>query len=109
MTTYHPGDVLLVRFPYVSGTRQSLRPALVVLDAGDSDVLLAKITTQRHGSRHDLVIVDWKGAGLIAPSQARLHKMATIEKSLIDRSLGRLQAIDRQQVAAVFSAMFANW
>jgi hypothetical protein len=39
MTTYQPGEILLVRFPYVSGTRQSLRPALVVLDTGDSDGL----------------------------------------------------------------------
>ena len=73
------------------------------------DVLLAKITTQRHGSSYDLAIVDWKGAGLIAPSFARLHKLATIEKGLIDRSLGILQPGDRQQVAAVFNGMFSNW
>lgn len=109
MTTYQPGDILLVRFPYVSGTRQSLRPAMVVMDTGDSDVLLAKITTQLHNSAFDLAIADWKGAGLIAPSYARLHKMATIEKSLIDRLLGKLQPNDRQRVGAVFSSMFSSW
>ena len=109
MTTYKAGDVLLVSFPFVSGSRRTLRPALVLLDTGDADVLLAKITTQAHPSQHDMALADWQGAGLIAPSFLRLHKMATLEKRLVDRVLGHLQPQDRNQVAQSLGAMFANW
>jgi mRNA interferase MazF len=107
--TYASGDVLLVDFPLVSGTTSLLRPALVVLDTGDSDVLLARITTQAHQSPFDLAINDWKGAGLRAVSYIRLHKLATSDKACVHRHLGKLQVADHQRVAAVFRATFANW
>jgi mRNA interferase MazF len=109
MTTYQRGEILLVRFPYVSGTKQSLRPALVVLDTGDSDVLLARITTQIHRTPHDIAIADWKGAGLLVASNVRLHKLATLEKRLVDRQLGHLQATDQQNIGAVLRSLFAGW
>ena len=107
--TYAPGDLLLVDFPLVSGTASILRPALVILDSGDSDVLLARITTQPHQSPFDLAINDWKGAGLRAASFIRLHKLATSEKACVHRQLGKLQANDHQSVGAVLRSAFLNW
>ena len=53
MTTSECGDVVLVDVP-PSGTRQrQRRPALVVLDIGDADVVLAPITTQTRTARGD--------------------------------------------------------
>ena len=46
MTTYQPGELLLVAFPFVSGGKSKQRPALAVVDTGDDDVVLARITTQ---------------------------------------------------------------
>ena len=46
MTVYQAGDVVLVAFPFSSGSSVKARPALVVLDTGDSDVVVARITTQ---------------------------------------------------------------
>ena len=106
---YANGDVLLVDFPLVSGTTSLLRPALVVLDTGDSDVLLARITTQAHQSPFDMAISDWKGAGLRAASYIRLHKLATSDKACVHRHLGKLQAADHQQVATLLRTTFANW
>ena len=49
MTNYRTGDLLLVTFPFVLGDRGKQRPALVLIDARDDDVLLARVTTQdRH-------------------------------------------------------------
>jgi len=79
------------------------------LDSGDSDVVLARITTQYHQSPFDLMITDWTGAGLRAASFIRLHKLVTSEKSSVHRPLGRLQGNDRQTVAAALRAMFSNW
>jgi mRNA interferase MazF len=109
MTTYNRGDILLVSFPFTTGVSAKNRPALVVLDSGDSDVLVARITTQRHGTASDISIVDWRAAGLLAPSQARLEKLATLEKSLVRRTLGSLQPADKQAVGTALQRIFGGW
>jgi mRNA interferase MazF len=109
MTLYKPGDVVLVRFPFTSGAGSKLRPALVILDMGDADLLVARITTHSSLTPFDVAVSDWRGAGLLAPSNARLHKLATLEKSDIYRTLGHLQATDRQSIAAVLRRIFDQW
>jgi mRNA interferase MazF len=108
-TVYQPGDLILVTFPHTSGGKAASRPALVLLDTGDADVLLARVTTQRHTSPYDLSIADWHGAGLLAASFIRLHKLASIEKSLVRRLLGILQPADRARVSTLLKQMFGNW
>jgi mRNA interferase MazF len=109
MTLYKPGDVVLVRFPFTSGAETKLRPALVILDTGDADLLVARITTQSSLTPFDVAVIEWRGAGLLAPSNARLHKLATLEKADIHRTLGHLQTADRQSVAVVLRRMFDQW
>src|SRR4051794_746699 len=96
MTTYRKGDVLLVAFPFVDEGQNKRRPAIVVADTGDQDVLLARVTTQKSRHKFDLELADWKAAGLLAASVVRLHKLATIDKSLVQRQLGRLSDVDRK-------------
>jgi mRNA interferase MazF len=108
-TNYRPGDLVLVAFPYASEALAKRRPALVVLDTGDLDVVLARVTTQPHRTLHDVAIGDWRGAGLLAPSVVRTHKLATLEKALIRRLLGSLQAGDRQHVSAVLRQTYGAW
>ncbi len=109
MTTYEPGDVVLVKFPFTSGAGSKPRPAIVVLDSGDDDLLVARITTQSSQTPYDLAVTEWRGAGLLAPSNIRLHKMATLEKSDIHRTLGRLQTTDYQAVRMVLRRIVDNW
>jgi|GEM_PF-3350446 mRNA interferase MazF len=40
---YQAGDLLLMAFPYVGGAQSKVRPALVLLDMGDEDVLVARV------------------------------------------------------------------
>ena len=63
---YRAGDLLLVAFPYAGGG-QKVRPALVLLDTGDADVLVARVTTQPGGTPHDVPLNAWRQAGLRAP------------------------------------------
>ena len=106
MTTYRRGDLVLVAFPFASGTQTKQRPAVVVFDAGDADVMVSRVTTQTYQSAYDVLILDWQGAGLLAPSVIRLHKVATIEKALIRRALGQLQPPDLQRVISVLQQIF---
>jgi hypothetical protein len=47
-TTDRPGDLVLVAFPFASGTQAKRRPAMVVLDTADADAVLARVTTRLH-------------------------------------------------------------
>jgi mRNA interferase MazF len=109
MTNYQPGELVFVAFPFAGSMHAKHRPALVILDQGDADVVVARVTTQIYRTPHDVILSDWRGAGLLAPSVVRLHKLATIEKTLILRSLGALQPADRQQVSLVMRQTYGNW
>ena len=81
----------------------------VILDTGDLDVVATRITTQSASSPFDVALADWRGAGLLAPSSLRLHKLATLAKADIQRKLGRLQATDRQTVTAGLRRIVDAW
>ena len=66
-TNYQAGDLVLVDFPFTSSGASKPRPALVILDTGDADVLLARLTTQPQNSPFDVSISGWKQAGLLRP------------------------------------------
>ena len=44
MERYRPGEVLLLSFPFADATGAKRRPALVLLDTGDADVVVAILT-----------------------------------------------------------------
>lgn len=98
MALYRAGDVLLLAFPFSDTTTTKRRPALVLLDTKDNDILVARITGQLARTPLDVELQDWEDAGLRIPSVVRLHKLATLEKRLIERSLGTLTNQDLQQV-----------
>jgi mRNA interferase MazF len=106
---YQAGDLVLVAYPFTGGTQAKVRPALVVLDTGDADILAARMTTESVGTPYDVPLTGWRQAGLNAPSTVRLHKLATLEKLLIRRVLGQLGAADRQAVAAVLKQLISSW
>jgi mRNA interferase MazF len=107
--TYSNGDIVLAVFPFSTGDAAKARPALVVFDSGDSDVVLARMTTQPRFSAHDFKVIDWSGAGLRGPSTIRLHKLFTVAESLIHKPLGHLTPADHQRVSAALAQMFGNW
>jgi mRNA interferase MazF len=101
MTLYSFGDIILIGFPHTDLQRISKRPAIVLFDSGDQDVLVARITTQEYTTEGDYKILKWERCGLLAQSYIRLGKQATIEKSYILRQLGTLEASEIQAVKSI--------
>src|SRR5688572_293344 len=108
-TIFRPGDLVLVAFPFSGGGQAKRRPAMIVLDTGDADVVVARVTTRLYQSAFDVVLTDWQSAGLLAPSVVRLHKLATLERLLVDRSLGRLSTTDHSRIASTLRSAFKAW
>lgn len=91
MSKLKRGQIVLVRFPFVNEGKTKIRPALVLEDTMDDDVLGCRITGQFHKSPFDININDWKKSGLLMPSVIRVHKIATIDKTLIRKTIGLLE------------------
>lgn len=106
---FKAGDLVLVTYPYVAGTQSKIRPALILLDTGDADVVAARVTTQPGRTLHDVPLNGWRQAGLHAPCTIRLHKLATVEKTSIIRLVGQIDSGERPKVAAVLRQTFGFW
>ena len=105
MTKYKFGDVVLVAFYQTDGNKKQ-RPALVVLDTGDDDIILAPITTAERKSKGDFKIKNWKESGLLLDSWVRLSKIACLSKDDISQWLGAFSVADKKQVILVWNKVY---
>ena len=90
MTSYHPGDVVLLLYPFTNGQGRKQRPALVLLDTDNADVVVACITSSLSRGNFDVELAESHRAGLPASSVVRVHKPLTPEKGLIAERLDTL-------------------
>ena len=106
MTHYKFGDVVLLVFPQTNLKETAKRPAVVIYDAGDLDILVARVTSQEYFSATDHKIKKWKEAGLLTKSYIRLAKMATLEKGMVLKKLGSLASDDVAAMREILKKMF---
>ena len=112
-TTYSFGDVVLVPFPFTNQTQSKKRPAVVVsssaYNARRLDVVLMAITSQVHTPLEfgESEIADWQTAGLPKPSVFK-PLVATIEKTLVIKTLGRLEPADRAKLETTLRSILAS-
>lgn len=110
-----PGDIALVRFPFADVATTKKRPALVLARTARSPrnrlVTVAMITSQTEALRlhGDVLLSEWKAAGLLHPSLLRMTKIATVDEDLIERTIGRLAPIDLDAARVAFRRLFATW
>jgi len=106
MTLYSFGNIILIGFPHTDLQKISKRPAVVLYDSGDQDVLLARVTTQEYATEADYKILGWEKCGLLAPSYIRLGKQATLEKRYIIKQLGTLEASEIEALKSILKKIF---
>ena len=80
--TYKQGEIVDVVFPYEESGESKRRPALVLLDTGDS-LILAKITSRHKGRKWDLLIKRDGFNGLSVDSAVQIDKIHKIPKKNI--------------------------
>jgi len=104
---YSFSEVVLLEFPFTDGQNSKLRPAVVVKDTEDSDIILVRVTSQIRNSEFDIEVTDWQSAGLKLPSIIRIHKIATMESNMIVKSLGNLSTDDSSKLKQVLAKLFS--
>jgi mRNA interferase MazF len=102
------GDVVLVAFPFADGVTTKQRPAVVILDVGDDDVVVARVTSRTRATEYEISVANWKEAGLLGASTVRLHKLATIGKDRVHRVLGKLSRADAIAARNAWAALAAR-
>ena len=100
------GDVLLAWLTFSDGQGRKRRPVLVVHDFGDDDLLVLPITSQPARVPADVVLSEWRSAGLRIPSTVRVEKLATIEKSCVAQKLGVLPPQALAKVRQTLDGLF---
>jgi mRNA interferase MazF len=99
---------VLLSFPFVDASSSKRRPALALLDTGDEDIIVARITSKIVPTDFDVELVEWQPAGLLLPSFVRVHKVATLEKRLVERRLGILTPNDWAKVQAKIQQLWTS-
>ncbi|MCP3994407.1 MAG: type II toxin-antitoxin system PemK/MazF family toxin [bacterium] len=107
MTSYELGEIILIAFPQTGTTFKKKRPALVILDIGDADLVLALITSRKRSGAGDYRLRLWSEAGLLRPSWVRLAKVAVLEKSTVSRRLGKLSSEDLGEIVRRWKKLYA--
>lgn len=106
------GTVILVPFPFSDQSGNKQRPAVIVSSDGYSarrrDLVIMAITSQLRSPPGfaEALVADWRVAGLIKPSAFK-PVFATVEQSLVIRSLGFLAASDLASLRAILSQAIA--
>ena len=105
--SYNFGDIVLLGFPHTDLKGVSKRPAVVLYDSGDQDILVARVTTQPYSTEADYRVIEWKKCGLLGESFIRLGKQATVEKLYIVRKLGTLPVTELENVRSILKRIFS--
>jgi len=105
------GDLLLAPFPYSDLRGLKRRPVCVVSSAAISqgpDVIVAMVTSSRarvtQPGMGDVVLEDWRAAGLRQPSVVRAGRLLVVEHRLLAGPLGQLSSRDLAAVDAGLKA-----
>ena len=99
------GDIVLLKFPFTDSKTYKKRPALIINDFDDGDILVCRITSKIYKTKNDIYIDDWEKSGLKLPSVIRVHKMATLEKDLVEIFMGQIENPIKEKVRTTISGL----
>lgn len=111
--SYEFGDVILVPFPFSDLSTHKRRPAAVVSSAAyhhnRAELIVLAITSQIRPTLGvgEALVTHWKQAGLIKPGLLK-PVLATIDRGLVIRKLGRLPSTDREKLREVLNSILGG-
>ena len=103
------GEVVVLPFPQTDLHAGKRRPALVVADAGGSDVILCQITSQSRSDPFSVPISrrDFDQGQLAVDSYARVTRLFTIDAAVIVYTAARLNSAKIAEVRSRLRQVFS--
>jgi len=108
MVKIEAGTIVLLKFPFSDGITVKRRPALVLKDWEDGDILVCRITSKIYKSKYDIYLDDWSLFGLKLPSVVRLHKMATLEIDMVETIMGKIDESILNKIKLIYRSIIEN-
>lgn len=99
------GDIVLLKFPFTDGKTFKKRPALIINDYNDGDIIVCRITSQIYNTLYDISVDNWGKSGLKLPSVIRVHKLATLEKDMVEIIMGQIDNSIKEKVRAIIKQL----
>jgi mRNA interferase MazF len=105
MSKLHFGDIVLLKFPFSDTINFKKRPALIINEFNDGDIIVCRITSQQYNTPYDLYVENWDKVGLKLPSVIRIHKLATMEKDMVDKRIGRIDNSVKEKIKLIVNKL----
>ena len=105
MDKIETGNIVLLKFSFTDGITYKRRPALLLKDFEDGDLLVCRITSKIYKSKYDIYFDNWAKLGLKLPSVVRVHKMATLEKDTIEAIMGQIDETTLEKVKSLYTSI----
>ena len=99
------GDIVLLKFPFTDGKTFKRRPALIINDFNDGDIIVCRITSQIYQTVNDVMVDNWEESGLKLPSVIRVHKLATLEKEMVELLMGKIDNPIKKKVTTIIAKL----
>lgn len=112
MTGYSFGDLVLVPFPFTDLSAAKKRPAVIISSTAyhqaRPDVIVMAVTSQLRPATilGEVLVQHWQAAGLLKPSVIK-PVITTLERTLLIKTLGRLQEDDRRALKQTIEVILA--
>ena len=91
---FKKNTIVLIQYPFSDLSSSKVRPALIIRDQVDQDIIVLLVTSSFGVGSRDLELKDEFLTGFKFPirSFVRLEKICTLQSSLVKKTLGSLQA-----------------
>jgi mRNA interferase MazF len=99
------GDIVLLKFPFTDTKTFKKRPALIINDLNDDDIIVCRITSKIYETSFDVYIDNWEKSGLKLPSVIRVHKLATLEKDMVGLVIGKIDKSLKEKIRTIFTRL----
>jgi len=71
-------------------------------------VIVCRITSRLYNTSYDIELKNWNKNGLKLPSVIRIHKIASLEKDMIDAKLGEIEDSIKEKVTSVINQLLRS-
>lgn len=100
MERFIKGDIVVLPFPFSDLSNSKKRPAFVLADLYEDDLILCQITSKMIKDEYAIEImdVDFETGSLMKESNIRINKIFTADRSIILYKVGALKDVKTHEI-----------